>query len=106
MAKTRLTAKTLQREAPESGRVELWDDLVPGFGLRSMAGGARTFFVMRRLNGQLVRRTVAKAPPPNATTIGPDELNLTDARAKARRMLEDLGRGIDPVQKTAPATVR
>ena len=46
--------------SPSAGQTELWDDLVPGFGLRIAAGGARTYFVMKRLNSKLVRRTVGK----------------------------------------------
>jgi integrase len=102
MARARLTDKSLQKPPPEAGQLELWDDLVPGFGLRIAAGGSRTFFVMKRLNGKLVRRTVGKAPPPSATTTGPGELRLADARAKARQMLSDLARGIDPVEREQP----
>ena len=62
MARLRLTEKTLQKPAPATGQLELWDDVVSGFGLRIAAGGSRTYFVMKRLNGKLARRTVGKVP--------------------------------------------
>lgn len=103
MAKVRITDKTLRRPLPVSGQEELWDDLVPGFGLRLSAGGSRTYFVMRRLNGKLVRRTVGKVAPAADGPLGKDELRLPQAREKARAMIEALGRGQDPEPKpTAP----
>lgn len=107
MPKIRLNDKAIKREAPAVGQIELWDDLVPGFGLRIAAKGARTYFVMKRLNGRLVRRTVGKAPPPDYLgALGPDELRLGDAREKARQMLADLSRGVDPAAKAVPAKVK
>ena len=35
-------------KAPKSGRLELWDSLLPGFGLRVTDKNARTYFVMYR----------------------------------------------------------
>lgn len=106
MARIRLTDRTLRRPPPETGQTELWDDLVPGFGLRIAAGGARTFFVMKRLNGKLVRRTVGKVAPQD----GPQregELPLPAARDRARKLLSDLSRGVDPDERKArPAAGR
>lgn len=95
MAKIRLTDRTLRRPPPDAGQVELWDDLVPGFGLRIAAGGARTFFVMKRLKGKLVRRTVGKVAPADGAAVE-GELTLPAARERARKLLEALARGIDP----------
>ena len=62
MAKLVLNSKSVSRAVPASGQVELWDSLTPGFGLRIAAGGARTFFVMRRLRGgKLIRRSIGQA---------------------------------------------
>lgn len=103
MARIRLTDRTLRRPPPAAGQTELWDDLVPGFGLRIAAGGSRTFFVMKRLNGKLVRRTVGKVAPHD----GPQregELSLPAARDRARKLLSDLSRGVDPDgRKARPA---
>lgn len=100
MAKTRLTDKTLRRPAPAAGQTELWDDLVPGFGLRISAGGSRTYFVMKRLNGKLVRRTVGKVAPSDMAAVA-GELGLSAARERARKLLSDLARGIDPDEAKA-----
>jgi integrase len=101
MPKVRLNDKAIRRALPDTGQVELWDDLLPGFGLRIAAGGSRTFFVMKRLQGRLVRRTVGKVAPFDLAdgVLGPDELPLAAAREKARKMLSDLSRGIDPVAR-------
>ena len=96
MARVRLTDKSLRRAAPASGQVELWDDLVPGFGLRIAAGGSRTFFVMKRLNGKLVRRTVARVPAGLEPVTSKGELKLAAAREKARIMLGGVDKVSDP----------
>lgn len=101
MARQRITDKTLQKPAPPTGQVELWDDLVPGFGLRIAAGGSRTFFVMKRLNGKLVRRTVGKVAAGLQPIEVRGELSLAAARAKARDMLIKLSDGVDPAPKAA-----
>ena len=72
---------------------EIWDKLLPGFGIR-IGARKRTYFVMGRCwsakKGKNVqaRRTVG-------TTI---ELSLGEAREKARGMLADLAKGVDPVE--------
>jgi integrase len=104
MAKLTLNDKAVRKAAPESGQIEYWDKLLPGFGLRIAAGGSRTYFVMKRLNGKLVRRSVGKAPPLDVSRdskLGPGEFWPHDARDHARRMLSDLSRGIDPVDSAA-----
>jgi len=106
MAKITLNDKAARRAAPDAGQVELWDNLLPGFGLRIAAGGSRTYFVMKRLNGKLVRRTVGKHPALHLTRddpLGPDECWPHEAREKARRMLADLARGVDPAPGAAAA---
>jgi hypothetical protein len=41
MPKITLNEKAARRAPPEVGQTELWDSLLPGFGLRIAAGGAR-----------------------------------------------------------------
>jgi integrase len=106
MPKVTLNDKSVRKEPPESGQVELWDKVLPGFGLRIAAGGARTYFIMKRLNGRLVRRTVGKAPPLHVlrgAPLAPGEFWPQEAREQARNMLTDLARGIDPAEATAAA---
>ena len=87
--KARITQKTLTRRPPASGQVEVWDTALPGFGLRINAGGRKTYFIMTRINGKQRRLTVGNA-----------ELTaLADARDKAREMMRDAARGIDPAER-------
>jgi len=99
MPRITLNDKSARHAPPASGRVELWDKLLPGFGLRITANGTRTYFVMSRVNGAQVRRTVGKAPPPSVTRdaqLAEGEFWPHEAREKARQMLSDFARGIDP----------
>ena len=108
MAKITLNDKSIRRAPPAAGQIELWDKLTPGFGLRIAAGGARTYFVMKRLNGKLVRRTVGKAPPPDVDRdqkLPEGEFWPHDAREKARQLLSDLARGIDATTSPGGAAV-
>ncbi len=47
----RLTERTLRRK--DQG--EIWDELLPGFGLR-IGKHRRTYFVMGRVDGKQIRR--------------------------------------------------
>lgn len=99
MPKVTLNDKSFRHPPPAAGRIELWDKLLPGFGLRITANGVRTFFVMARLNGVQVRRTIGKAPPLSTSRdakLAEGELWPHEAREKARGVLSDLARGIDP----------
>jgi integrase len=106
--KIALNNQNARKAAPASGQIELWDKTVGGFGLRIAAGGARTYFILKRLNGTLVRRTVGKHPPLDVVTgdaLQPGQYWAEDARARAIQMLADLARGIDPVPRAASAPV-
>jgi integrase len=110
MAKVTLNDKSVRREAPATGQIELWDKTVPGFGLRISYKGARTYFVMKRVNGKLARRTVGVAPPlgvMHGAELREGEYWPADARRQARVMLEGMARGIDPkpAKSTASAPV-
>ena len=91
MARQRLTDRSLSRKPPTTGQLELWDTVLPGFGLRISYGGRRTFFVMFRLDGRQVRRSVGTYPA----------LSLAQARDQARDILRDAGKGIDVKEKQA-----
>lgn len=113
MPKVTLNDKAARRPAPETGQIELWDTVLPGFGLRIAAGGARTYFAVRRLNGKLTRRTIGKHPPMHLTKgdqLGPDELWPSAARTRARKVLEEMAGGVDSIGrlkggKSAPEPV-
>ena len=104
MPKVVLNYKSARRAAPDAGQIELWDRTLPGFGLRIAAGGARTYFVMKRVSGKLVRRTVGRHPSLNVMKGAPlreGEFWPAEARAKAAEMLTAMARGIDPEPKQA-----
>ncbi len=82
----RLTDRSLRQKPPATGQTELWDTVVPGLACRISYGGRRTFTVMTRINKRQIRRTVGHYP----------NLSLSDARDKAREMLADAAKGIDP----------
>ena len=87
--RTKLTDRNVNRKPPESGQIEMWDTTLPGFGIRIGHGGKRTYNVMVRINGKQRRVTVA-----NAKLIG-----LAESREKAREIMRDAARGIDPVER-------
>jgi integrase len=75
---------------PPSGRLEIWDKLLPGFGVRITENDARTYFVMYRVGfgeGRKQRRY----------RLGDAKLmTLAEARDAARTALNKVERGIDP----------
>ena len=77
----KITEKTVAGKAPG----EIWDEYLPGFGLR-IGKAKKTFFVMTRIDGKQRRITVG-----NAAVI-----TLANARDKARQILRDAAKGIDP----------
>ena len=38
---------------PQSGQLDIWDDLLPSFGVRIGKTGRKSFFVGTRINGQI-----------------------------------------------------
>jgi integrase len=93
--KEKLTDKKLQNLAPAAmgKRYTIWDTEVGNFGVRvtdrvdpTSRRPRRTFIVMRRLHGQLIRHKVGVYPA----------ISLAMAREAARDANLDLERGIDP----------
>lgn len=85
--KKKLTAAGVERmKAPSSGRLEVFDTLLPGFGLRVSESGRKSWFVMYRLHGKLIRQTIDTYP----------KLDLEEARNRARAALEMVDGGNDP----------
>src|SRR4051794_10644368 len=93
----KLTQVAVERlKPPATGRVEYWDSSLPGFGLRVAAPrpghkeGRKSWQVMYRVNGKLVRETLGSlATPPK----------VDDARNRARTSLEKAQRGIHPAEE-------
>ena len=80
-------------KAPVAGRQEVWDRLLPGFGLRVTSKDARSWFVMYRVGfgaSRMQRRY----------RIGDAKvMTLAEARAAARQALGQVARGIDPADE-------
>jgi integrase len=91
MPTIKLTQPAVEKlKGPSSGRIEYWDRQLPGFGLRISETGRKTWVVMYRVGGKLVRETLGTA----ATTP-----NVTDARTRARESLQKAQAGVNPVEE-------
>ena len=83
MPTTTLTVAAVERlKPPATGQVEYYDRRLPSFGLRLSYHGTKSWFVMTRLDGKLIRVTLGRHPA----------LSLADAREEARRV-DDTCRG-------------
>jgi integrase len=101
----KLTDAVISTKPPKVGRLEFWDTHLPGFGLRITDKGARSYFVMYRVDrpeGRLLRRL----------KIGDAKvIDLAQARKNAREKLGLVASGIDPAEQrpvpsAAPDTFR
>jgi integrase len=87
MPTVKLTARTVEAaRPPASGRLELFDEDLPGFCIRITANDRRTACVFYRVGSRLRRATLGTLPP----------LTLADARQLAREALRDAALGQDP----------
>jgi integrase len=105
--KTRLTALGVARlKAPRTGRLEVFDAALPGFGIRIGATDARSYFVMAMAGGGPIVRNEAgeiiAGRRLRRFTIGDAKvMSLDEARAKARDILHRLDAGEDPTEPKA-----
>lgn len=91
-----ITKATVEKlKLPVTGRVDYFDDEKKGFGVRVSPTG-KMFFVMRRVNGKLVRSKL------DAFGV----ITAENARKQAEGMLADMGRGLDPNEKKRQARQR
>ncbi len=95
----KLTDTVVTKTKPPSkpgDRIEIWDPLLPGFGLRITDKGARSYFVMYRADtpdGRKQRRL----------KIGDvSVVDLAEARERAREALREVARGADPAEQRLP----
>ena len=89
MPKLKLTDRNIKSiPAPGSGQVDVYDLVLPAFGVRVSTAGSRSFFIMTRAAGspRLRRMTLGRYP-----VIG-----LAQARQAAREVIERASTGEDP----------
>ena len=67
-------------------RVEVWDDRVPGLGVRVSSAGTKSFVLLYRLDCKAKRMTLGRYPV----------LSLLEARELAQQALNKLTKGDDP----------
>lgn len=83
----RLTKARVEGARPSAaGDVFLWDAALPGFGLRVLPSGRRSYLIQYRAKGRTRRLTLG----PHGT------LTLDQARRRARRLLAGVHEGQDP----------
>ncbi len=100
MPRIKLTQAAVDKlKPPASGRIEVWDTTLPGFGLRIAAArqgheARRTWQVLYRVNGKPVRETLG------TTATVPD---VGDARDLARASMQKAQKGIHPAEERQQA---
>ncbi|MCV0394119.1 MAG: integrase arm-type DNA-binding domain-containing protein [Rhizobiaceae bacterium] len=94
LADRALTDTFLRNLKPPARRVDHFDAVQRGLGVRIAPSGLKTWFVMRRVNGVMKRVTIGRYP----------EVSLAAARTQAVHVLERIAKGEAPVSK-APMSV-
>jgi integrase len=96
MPQEKLTKGFVEKQPrAESGQILIWDTELPGFGLR-VGTKTKAFFAEAKVNRRTRRVTVGTFP----------RMTVEVARQEARKVLQDMERGIDPRAKsTATATL-
>jgi integrase len=86
MAKTKLTARTVQSLKPGEKRIQLFDADQKGLAIRVAPSGVKTWSVVYKWNGRMLRHTLGTYPA----------VSLAAARERAREALRNVANGIDP----------
>jgi integrase len=81
-----LTAMAVEKLKPKDKRYDAYDATVRGLGIRIAVSGTKTWFVMKRVNGRMVRSSVGRYP----------SLSLTDARRRAVDIISQMEDGTLP----------
>src|SRR6478672_8913517 len=72
---------------PAAGQIDIWDEVLPSFGVRIGTTGRKTFFVGTRIGGKYRRITMKPSFP---------HLELAAARSRAREIIADAQAVIGP----------
>jgi len=92
MAQLKLTKTVVEGLQPAAQEQVIWDETLPGFGVRVKPTGVRSYIVQYRTreDGTSKRMTVGQHGP---------RLTFEQAKKRAREVLADAGRGHDPVSE-------
>ncbi len=96
MATLRLTKSIVENLTTREGDLIVWDEALPGFGVRVKPSGFRSYILQYRAaeTGASRRLTIGRHGP---------LMTLDQARRRARGVLADAMRGADPVAEKAKA---
>jgi integrase len=78
-----LTELTIRKAKPADKRYDLFDASARGLGLRVAISGTKSWFIMRRFNGRMLRITFGRYP----------EISLANARLKVPEVLREMADG-------------
>jgi integrase len=85
----KLTKRTVDAAVAPKGEIFVWDDDLPGFGLRAKASGAKSFIVQyRNANGRSRRLTLGRY----------GVLTVEEGRKAAKMALTEVLKGQDPAE--------
>jgi len=82
----KLTKRTVEALRPSDRDVFIWDDQIPGFGLRVLPSGKRSYLIQYRAKGRTRRLALGRHG-----VLTPEQ-----ARRRAVELLSDVRRGADP----------
>jgi len=96
MPKVKLTKTSVDKLPAKDTDVVYWDELLPGFGVRIKASGAKSYVIQYRSRetGRSRRKTLGQHGP---------LMSLNQARELAKGHLSDVVRGLDPVASAQAA---
>ncbi len=96
MAKRKLTKRTVESIMPADQDILVWDEALPGFGVRVKPSGVRSYVIQyrNRKTGASKRMTLGQHGP---------LITFDQAKKQARTILADAVRGADPVAERQAA---
>lgn len=83
LVETNLTDNLIRNAKPRDVRFDLFDAKVRGLGLRVSPAGTKSWFAMKRIRGQMTRKTIGRYP----------DLSLADARIIGAKSLASMAAG-------------
>ena len=84
-----LSDLAIRKLAPQTERFEIWDNKIPGFGLRVAPSGLKVFFLVYRHKGKSRRLSLGRYP----------FMPLAEARTKASEAIKLIDNGTDPAAR-------